>query len=98
MSPPADSGRANMSRPFRTALAALALLAAATVTVPADAAVAVLPTPFASAEGDDSLTTPFRTLPRVLQMYFHRSDALTAFGPDPVTITGFQVRLNVRDS
>jgi hypothetical protein len=31
-------------------------------------------------------------------MYFHRSDAQAAFGAAAVNVTGFQVRLNVRDS
>jgi hypothetical protein len=61
-------------------------------------ALAVLPTVGATAEGDDSLTTPFRTAPRVLQMYFNRTDAQAAFGTSPVSITGYQVRVNQRDS
>ena len=88
-----------MSRRCRAAQATVfALLLLMGYAVPTRAAVAVLPTPFTTAEGDDSLTTPVRTAPRVLQMYFHRSDAAIAFGSGPVSVTGFQVRLNVRDS
>ena len=88
-----------MSRPsFSLGFAALTLSLIVGMSAPAAAAVVVLPTPFTTAEGDDSLTTPVRTAPRVLQMYFHRSDAAVAFGSEPVSISGFQVRLNVRDS
>ena len=52
----------------------------------------MLPTPFAVDEASDNLTTPFRNLPRVLQMYFNQSD-LGAFAGG-VDITGIQFRLD----
>jgi hypothetical protein len=52
----------------------------------------VLPSPFAVSEGDDDLTTPFRNAPRVLQMYFHRSE-LAGF-TEPVNISGMQFRID----
>ena len=72
-------------------LVVLATLALASALAPG--AETVLPSPFATAEGNDNLTTPFRNAPRVLQMYFHRSD-LAAFSAQGADITGIQFRID----